>query len=151
MLTVLIAAFAALIAIGATAAYTKQSQVSDFATALTINGVPVAAGEFRMHLSFVHVAKTYSYFKEKYGVDAGKGNSGTSAAAAWQSLSKVNSVTAFNPGDQILLKAGSVWNSQSLSPKGSGVSGSPIVIDMYGTGSKPIINVKPVCRYPFPN
>lgn len=72
MLTVLIAAFAALIAIGATAAYTKQSQVSDFDTALTVNGVPVAAGEFRMHLSFVHVAKTYSYFKEKYGVDAGK-------------------------------------------------------------------------------
>ena len=48
MLTVFIAAFAALIAIGATAAYTKQSQVSDFATALTINGVPVAAGEFRI-------------------------------------------------------------------------------------------------------
>lgn len=79
-----------------------------------------------------------------YYVDSAGGNdsnNGTSSGAAWQSLSKVNSVTAFNPGDKILLKAGSVWNSQSLSPKGSGTSGSPIVIDMYGTGSKPIINV----------
>lgn len=70
--TVVIAAVAAIIAIAATAAYTKQSNVSDFDPALTVNGQPVAAGEFRMHLSFVYVAKTYSYFKEKYGADPGK-------------------------------------------------------------------------------
>ena len=51
----------------------------------------------------------------------------------------MNTVT-FQPGDQILLKCGSVWNSQFLYPKGSGSSGSPIVINMYGTGSKPLIN-----------
>ena len=81
MLTVLIAAFAALIAIGATAAYTKQSQVSDFDTALTINGVTVAAGEFRMNLSFEHVAETYSYFNRKYGLTPAK-ISGLRAMAA---------------------------------------------------------------------
>lgn len=79
-----------------------------------------------------------------YYVDSAGGNdtnNGTSPSTAWQSLTKVNSVIAFNPGDSILLKAGSVWNSQSLSPKGSGTTGNPIVIDKYGTGNKPIINV----------
>ncbi|MCR8643409.1 DNRLRE domain-containing protein [Paenibacillus sp. N1-5-1-14] len=76
-----------------------------------------------------------------YYVDAASGNdtnSGTSASDAWKSLNKLNSTT-FAPGDQILLKAGSVWNGQ-LWPKGSGTSGNPIVIDQYGTGNKPIIN-----------
>lgn len=58
--------------IAATAIYTKNSKVSDFDPDLTINGHPVAAGEFRMHMGFTHVAKTYSYFKDKYGADPGK-------------------------------------------------------------------------------
>jgi len=77
-----------------------------------------------------------------YYVDSVGGNdnySGTSQSAPWQSLNKVNGVT-FQPDDQILLKAGSVWDNQHLWPKGSGVDGSPIVVDMYGTGSKPLVN-----------
>lgn len=77
-----------------------------------------------------------------YYVDSVNGNDsniGTSTASPWRSLSKVNGIT-FSPGDKILLKAGSVWNDTQLYPKGSGSSGSPIVIDMYGSGNKPIIN-----------
>jgi len=79
-----------------------------------------------------------------YYVDSAGGNDswdGTSPSAAWQTLAKVNATT-FSPGDQILLKAGSVWQGAGglLYPKGSGTAGSPIVIDMYGTGSKPLIN-----------
>ncbi|WP_179223852.1 right-handed parallel beta-helix repeat-containing protein [Paenibacillus tyrfis] len=44
----------------------------------------------------------------------------------------------FAPGDKILFKAGGAWQGQ-LWPKGSGVNGSPIVIDQYGTGNKPLI------------
>lgn len=64
-------------------------------------------------------------------------NSGRSPAEAWKSLAKVNGTT-FMPGDRILLRAGSSWQGQ-LWPKGSGADGSPIVIDMYGEGSNPLI------------
>lgn len=77
-----------------------------------------------------------------YYVDSIKGsdsNAGTSQSAPWKTLDKVNSKTAFEPGDKILLKAGSIWTGM-LNPKGSGVEGSPITIDRYGSGNKPVIN-----------
>ncbi|WP_338551326.1 discoidin domain-containing protein [Paenibacillus sp. KS-LC4] len=76
-----------------------------------------------------------------YYVDSVNGDdslNGTSTSTAWQSLSKVNSTT-FQPGDKILFKAGGAWIGQ-LAPKGSGASGNPIIIDMYGTGAKPLID-----------
>jgi hypothetical protein len=63
---------------------------------------------------------------------------GTSEQTAWRTLTKVNATT-FQPGDTILFKAGGSWSGK-LHPKGSGAAGSPIVIDQYGTGNKPIIN-----------
>jgi hypothetical protein len=76
-----------------------------------------------------------------YYVDAIDGNdlnSGLSTATAWKTLTKVNATT-FSPNNRILFKAGGVWTGR-LYPKGSGISGSPIIIDMYGTGSKPLID-----------
>jgi hypothetical protein len=52
-------------------------------------------------------AATY-YVDDVGGAD---GNSGTSAGAAWQTLTKVNSKT-FLPGDQILFKAGGSWTGR---------------------------------------
>lgn len=75
------------------------------------------------------------YYLDPAGSDS---NNGLSTLTPWKTLAKVNGTT-FNPGDEILLKSGGVW-SGTLSPKGSGSSGSPIVIDMYGTGNKPVIN-----------
>jgi hypothetical protein len=75
-----------------------------------------------------------------YYVDSASGsdsNSGTSTTAAWQTLSKVNSVT-FQPGDQILFKSGGSWTGQ-LHPLGSGDSTAQITIDKYGTGNNPLI------------
>ncbi len=80
------------------------------------------------------VGNTY-YVDSKNGNDD---NNGTSVEKPWKSLDKINSA-AFNPGDKILFKAGCSW-AGVLRPKGSGKEGKPIVIDMYGTGSKPIIN-----------
>lgn len=74
-------------------------------------------------------------------VDSETGNDnhdGFSEKAAWQSLKKVNSVT-FGPGAKILLKAGSMWFGH-LHPRGSGTAQQPVVIDQYGTGSKPLID-----------
>lgn len=75
-----------------------------------------------------------------YYVDAAEGNdgaAGTSEGTAWQSLNKVNA-TVFQPGDTILFKAGGSWQG-TLYPKGSGAEGSPIRIDKFGDGPKPLI------------
>ncbi len=75
-----------------------------------------------------------------YYVDSRGGDdsySGISEASPWKSLDKVNA-TDFKPGDKILFKAGERWDGR-LWPKGSGQEGNPIVIDMYGTGNKPLI------------
>ena len=76
-----------------------------------------------------------------YYVDATVGsdaNPGTSTTGPWKSLAKVNATT-FQPGDQILLKAGRVW-SGLLWPKGSGTSAAPITLASYGTGARPRID-----------
>ncbi|WP_173112098.1 CARDB domain-containing protein [Paenibacillus qinlingensis] len=76
-----------------------------------------------------------------YYVDDINGNNtyeGTSEQTAWKTLAKVNGTT-FQPGDHILFKSGGSWSGQ-LHPLGSGTDGSPIIIDQYGTGNKPIIN-----------
>ena len=77
-----------------------------------------------------------SYHVDSLGGD--DSNAGTSPDKAWKSLEKVNATT-FQPGDRILLKSNSIWRGQ-LWPKGSGASGHPIVVDMYGGGVKPVIN-----------
>lgn len=76
-----------------------------------------------------------------YYIDATGGNDsadGLSAATAWKTLAKVNA-SIFQPGSKILFKAGESWIGQ-LAPLGSGTSGSPIIIDQYGTGPKPLFN-----------
>ncbi|UCC21782.1 MAG: hypothetical protein JSW23_08185 [Planctomycetota bacterium] len=76
-----------------------------------------------------------------YYIDSGKGddnNNGTSPEKSWASLDRVNKVV-FAPGDKILFKAGTTYTGQ-LKPQGSGAQGKPIIIDMYGHGSKPRID-----------
>jgi hypothetical protein len=76
-----------------------------------------------------------------YYVDSVSGrdsNPGTSPAAAWKTLAKVNATT-FHPGDRILFQSGGVWTGQ-LWPKGSGTAEHPIVIDKYGGDVLPLIN-----------
>ena len=60
-------------------------------------------------------------------------NAGTSAGAAWRSLTKVTATT-FAPGDKIYFKAGGVWTGR-VELKGSGNAANPIVVDQYSTSS----------------
>src|SRR5690606_23591013 len=82
-----------------------------------------------------HAAGTTYYVDS---VDGNDSNDGLTPASPWKSLSKVNA-QVFAPGDHILFKAGSYFMGQ-LKPQGSGSSGNPIAIDMYGTGNKPIFD-----------
>ncbi|WP_294080797.1 sialate O-acetylesterase, partial [Proteiniphilum sp. UBA5384] len=76
-----------------------------------------------------------------YYVDQNGGNdnnNGTTPLSAWKTLEAVNS-REFAPGAKILFKSGGTWIGQ-LSPNGSGMENSPIIIDQYGVGAKPLIN-----------
>ena len=98
----------------------------------------IKLAELRMVVFFISLAwsavaaATTYYVSSSTGNDA---NSGTSAGAAWQTLAKVNGQT-LQPGDQVLLKRGDVWN-ESLAPGSSGVAGNPIAFDAYGAGTAP--------------
>ena len=75
-----------------------------------------------------------------YYVDATNGNDlndGLSESNAWQTISKVNSVS-FNPRAQILFKRGEVWKEQLNLPS-AGTLENPIIFGAYGEGEKPII------------
>ncbi|MCD9025426.1 discoidin domain-containing protein [Cohnella silvisoli] len=94
----------------------------------------VLCGSMVFYPSVSSAAGTTYYVDSSSGSD---GNDGTSTSTAWKTLAKVNGTT-FVAGDKILFKAGGAWTG-TLYPKGSGASGSPIIIDMYGTGNKPLI------------
>ena len=77
-------------------------------------------------VTYKDVAKTAEFRVElgsgvKYYVDATNGkdsNNGTSPETAWQTIDRVNQ-EKFQPGDQILFKAGETWTG-ALKPQGSG-------------------------------
>ncbi|MFF1924735.1 RICIN domain-containing protein [Streptomyces sp. NPDC058221] len=76
---------------------------------------------------------------QSFYVDCGAASAGDGTQATpWNALAPVNSHT-FQPGDSILLKRGSTCTGQTLSPKGSGAAGAPVVVDAYGTGAKPAL------------
>ncbi len=85
---------------------------------------------------------TFCVYGANYYVDNINGsddNGGITPSLAWQTLTKVNSIESFQPGDSILLISGGVWTG-SLKPNGSGSEGNPIVLGKYGGEARPIIN-----------
>lgn len=105
--------------------------------------------KFSLLIAFLFLGLSASFSKDPivlllkahtYYVDAISGddsNDGLSRRKAWKTLGKVNE-SRFAPGDQILLKRGSVWQEQ-LVPKSSGSAGHPILIGDYGKGDLPRI------------
>lgn len=75
-----------------------------------------------------------------YYVDAAVGrdvNNGTSEGTAWETLAKVGTMT-FGPGDRILFRRGCQFTGTMIL-RGNGTPGTPVTIDAYGKGNKPII------------
>lgn len=104
------------------------------ASAFAVPGIPTA-------LANEPGGKADETYGTTYYLDAGIGKTdgdGLTPANAFDSLDDVNAMT-FQPGDQILIKAGTQYTG-TLWPKGSGCEGYPIVIDMYGEGDKPVID-----------
>jgi hypothetical protein len=88
----------------------------------------------------IMLSVSLSLHADTYYVDSTRGkdtNSGTSKAAPWKTLQKIND-TELRPGTRILLRSGSVWYGQ-LALRSSGAEGVPIVIGRYGRGPLPRI------------
>lgn len=85
-------------------------------------------------LTSVAVSAATYYVDSAGGNDA---NAGTSTATAWQTLTKVNTIAAFAPGDSILFARGGSWTGR-LWPKGSGNSSAVITLDAYGSTALPL-------------
>jgi hypothetical protein len=72
-------------------------------------------------------------------VDCSQSSDGAGTQSSpWNSLMDANS-HFYMAGNSILFKRGTTCNG-IFQPVGSGVSGSPIVVDAYGTGNLPILN-----------
>ncbi|WNR45968.1 right-handed parallel beta-helix repeat-containing protein [Paenibacillus roseipurpureus] len=90
-------------------------------------------------LSSTVLQPTVRAINTSYYVDCSGGINGNgSLGSPWNNLTSVNSQT-FQSGDQLLFKRGTTCTGQ-LMFTGSGASGSPIVVDAYGSGSLPILN-----------
>lgn len=82
-------------------------------------------------LMFVPAMGRNYYFSAK-GND---NHAGTSAATAFQSITKMNSLT-YAPGDSILLQAGDTFAGNIyVSPSDSGTAAQPVVFSVYGAGN----------------
>lgn len=104
--------------------------------ALIITGFATAVGnDADASIERSSVGVTY-YVDSQNGSDS---HSGTTPEEAWKNLD-MKSQAVLQPGDQILLRAGSIWNGQQLYIHNSGTASAPIIVDSYGDGGKPIIN-----------
>ncbi len=93
-----------------------------FALFLLLNGI-----------TFTELSGATYYLDSNTGDDS---RNGKTADTAWRSLELANRKT-FQPGDHILLRAGSKWEGVAFEPQGSGSERRPIVVDQYGDGPKP--------------
>lgn len=72
-------------------------------------------------------------------IDGDDSNDGLSEDKAFATLDKINEIT-LQPGDEVLLEKGSVFEDQALHIKGSGSEEAPIIVSTYGEGDRPQIN-----------
>ena len=93
---------------------------------------------------FVLSVVVESVFSQKiYYIDSQGGNdlnTGTSDAAAWKTIDKLNSsMSLMKPSDIIEFKRGDVFEGQ-INLTANGAAGQPLTFDAYGTGSNPVIS-----------
>lgn len=90
-------------------------------------------------LTFSNVSSK-NYYLSNEGSDGANGNS---PGTAWETISKLNSMT-LSPGDSVFFEANGIWR-ETLVPRYSGTSGNYIVYTRYGEGKNPAIlgSIKP--------
>jgi hypothetical protein len=84
---------------------------------------------------FTQVCFATNHYVKNAGND---GNTGLSDAQAWQTVTKVNTLTP-SGDDTIFFNRGDIFRGVRLDAKASGTSGHQIIYAAYGSGNKPII------------
>src|SRR5262249_37352096 len=80
-------------------------------------------------------ARGTAYYVSPSGDDA---NAGTSPAAAWRTLARVNG-RAFEPGDRIRLEGGQTFSGGlAFGPESGGTPAEPVTVESYGAGRAPL-------------
>jgi hypothetical protein len=82
-------------------------------------------------------AMAVTYYVDNSSASANDGNTGTSQAAAWRTIARVNA-QPLQPGDSVLFKAGTSYTGH-VYIRSSGTQANLITIGNYGTGTAPII------------
>lgn len=123
---------------------------ADPTSAVTTFTMPAKA--VTVKANYAYPAGTTFYLDAENGSDE---NTGLTVGAPWKTLGKMENVL-LQSGDKVLLKAGSVFEGQSLSLCGSGSEEAPIIVDMYdgatiGTeaGAKPHIKANGIAKADF--
>ncbi len=107
-----------------------QAKAMESGRELTIDGSEIAGDLVKA------ASKTY-YIDAKDGNDS---NDGTSEAKAWKSFANLKELK-LTAGNQVLLKAGCVWNGEKLEITGAeGTQDQPVILGKYGEGADPVIN-----------
>ena len=99
----------------------------------------ISSKKIALLLSFIFVSSNIK--AQSYYVSSSQGNdqnNGLSVQSPFKSIEKLNSIN-FNAGDSIYFKSGDYWEGMFWL-KGSGTLADPIVVDVYGGNTKPIIN-----------
>ncbi|MVM39572.1 hypothetical protein GO730_21465 [Spirosoma sp. HMF3257] len=81
------------------------------------------------------IALGQTYYVASNGND---NNNGTSTSTPFQTIAKVNTLT-LQAGSHVLFRRGDVFRG-TLTVSQSGAAGNPIVIDAYGSGTKPTLS-----------
>jgi len=80
------------------------------------------------------------YFSSSTGNDNHTSTQAQNPSTPWKSLNKLNAFfSSLAPGDAVYFKRGDIFNGYIIISR-SGMAGAPILLSVYGTGNKPVIN-----------
>jgi Chitobiase/beta-hexosaminidase C-terminal domain/Bacterial Ig-like domain (group 2) len=124
--------------ISATGLYTAPASIvglQNIIVTATSNADPTKAASANVSITPAGAAHLTYYVDNVKGSDS---NNGTSIAAPFATVAKVNALTP-TPGQTVAFKSGDVWH-EMLTISRSGAPGAPITYSSYGTGAQPVID-----------
>jgi hypothetical protein len=93
---------------------------------------------FGLFLLSLGLSAQRTYFVDN--LSGNDSNKGTGINQPWKTFERINN-SVFKPGDSILFRRGGYWKG-NLAPRGSGISGKPIVMTSYGSGPLPVLDAQ---------
>jgi hypothetical protein len=112
-----------------------NESISFFVYTYDNSGFPLGTQINALQLFANVIGRGKTFYVSNSGND---NNDGMSRATPWATTARVNEEN-FQPGDTILFECGGTWVG-TLTPKGNGAQGNPIVLSSYSDGAHPKID-----------